>query len=656
MWMASELPHGRAVAQSSSYTRNPNLRRPETQGGGWLWRLLKWLFWRGVVVGVLVCVVYVVLASRFDLEEVRDIPERSTVFDRDGKPYGRLQGENRLTVPLAEVSDHFKKALLAREDARFYDHWGIDPVGIARAIVKNLVVRGAAQGASTLTQQLARNSLPLGGKNIHRKVLEMFVSFRMERYFTKDQILEMYVNRIYFGGGVWGIETARQLYFGKSARALGLGEAAMLAGIIRGPTRFSPITNLEGAHRERNTVLGRMVGLGMISEEVAEAERVKVLAVASKRRLVGKDDYAMDAILRELSRIIPEDELNDGGMRIFTTIDPQLQDVAQNALDEHLSKIEKGKGYAHPRKADFSPSAREAEIEPQYMQGAVLAIDNRTGGIRCVVGGRDYHDSRFNRALNAQRQVGSTFKSFVYLAAFGRGLHASDLVDDGPIRRGEVRDAPRWSPANSDNTFRGMIPMEDGLINSRNTSTVRVGERATLAEVVKIGSAAGFTMRRQPSVYLGAFEATLKTVTTAYTVFPNQGRIRQPFLVERIEDRRGTVLYRANLPQRAIFQPGACAQVSRVLAKVLERGSAASARSVLGFKRIAAGKTGTTDNYQDAWFVGYTTSLTCGVWVGFDKPQKTVPQGYGSTLALPVWTAVMDAAPLTRYPAGGLPD
>ena len=643
------------MAQTSPYTRNPNGRSSTASGSGWVWRLLKWIFWRGCVVGILVCLVYAGLASRYELEEVRDIPERSTVFDRDGKPYGRLQGENRLTVPLTSVSDHFRKALLAREDSRFYSHWGIDPVGIARAAVKNLVVRGAAQGASTLTQQLARNSLPLGGKTLHRKVLEIFVSFRLERYFTKDQILEMYVNRIYFGGGVWGVETASQLYFGKGAAHLGLGEAAMLAGIIRGPTRFSPVTNPEGAHRERNTVLGRMVALGMISEEVAEAEKGKVVAIAKKRRLVGKDDYAMDAILRELSRIIPEDELNDGGMRIFTTIDPLLQDVAQKSLDEHLTKIERGKGYAHPKKADFSPSAREAEIEPQYMQGAVLALDNRTGGVRCVVGGRDYHDSRFNRALNAQRQVGSTFKSFVYLAALGRGMQPNDLVDDGPIRRGEVRDAPKWSPANSDNTFRGMIAMEDALINSRNTSTVRVGERAGLAEVVKIGNAAGFTMRRQPSVYLGAFEATLKTVTTAYTVFPNQGRIRQPFLVERIEDRRGTVLYRANLPQRAIFQPGACAQVSRILSKVLDRGSAASARSVLGFKKVAAGKTGTTDNYQDAWFVGYTTSLTCGVWVGFDKPQKTVPQGYGSALALPVWAAVMDAAPGARYPAGDLP-
>ena len=605
----------------------------------------------GALFGAVVGGIYTFWAAQFDMAEVEQIRERSTVLDRDGKPYGRLQGENRLVVPLSQVSPAFVKALLAREDSRFYGHSGVDPVGIARAVLRNVVSRSAAQGASTLTQQLARNSFPLGGKTLHRKLLEAFVAVRIERHYSKDQILEHYMNRIYFGAGVFGIETASQAYFNKRAAQLTLGEAAMMAGIIRGPSRFSPLSNFEGALRERDTVLERMVKLGSISEVQSAKAREQGVQVQPKRRLTVQENYAMDLVVRELNKLISDDQLAVGGLRIYTTLDPLLQQTAQEALNAHLTKIEGRSGYNHPRKAEFTKEAREAEIEPTYLQGAVVVLDNRTGGIRAIVGGRDYADSRFNRAVLSQRPIGSTFKSFVYLAAFGRGLSPEAMISDGPIQRGEVRAAPGWSPGNSDGTFKGALPAEEGLIQSRNTMTVRVGEGAGLGEVGKVASVVGLDrMPLRPASYLGAFEASLLQVTSAYTVFPNQGKLRKPVLIERVEDAGGAVLYRAAGRTSTVLYSGPCAMVTQCLSKVLDRGTAASARQS-GFKRAAAGKTGTTDDYKDAWFVGFTSSLTTGVWVGFDKPQRTVAQGYGATLALPVWTEVMNAAPESRYPA-----
>jgi penicillin-binding protein 1A len=633
-----------------------NARKAETgRVSSALWRFALFCLAWGSLLGAVVGGVYSLWAGRLDLSRVQQIRERSTVFDRDGKPYGRLAGdENRLVIPLSKVSPIFVNALLAREDSRFYKHIGVDPVGILRAALRNTVSRSAAQGASTLTQQLARNSFPLGGKNLHRKLLEAFVAVRIEKHFSKHEILEHYMNRIYLGAGVYGIETASQAYFNKHASQLNLGEAALLAGIIRGPSRFSPYANYEAALRERDTVLERMTKLEFITEAQASAARDTPIVLNNKRRLAVQENYAMDAVVRELGRVLSEDQLGDSGLQIYTSLDPVLQDAAQAGLNAHLTKIESLPKYNHPRKADFTKEAREAELEPTYLQGAVVVLDNRNAAIRALVGGREYLDSRFNRALLAERPIGSTFKPFVYLAAFGRGMSPQNMLSDGPIQRGEVRSNPNWSPQNSDGTFKGSMTAEEGLIQSRNTVTVRVGEAAGLQEVWRVAAAVGLEkMPKKPSAYLGAFEASLLRVTTAYTVLASGGRLRQPYLIERVLDSDGAVLYRAPTASKAVLQPGACSLLTGVLSKVLDRGTAASARAA-GFRKPAAGKTGTTDDFKDAWFVGYTSTLTAGVWVGFDKPQRTVAQGYGATMALPVWTEVMNAAPENRYPASPL--
>ena len=592
-------------------------------------------------------------AQTFDMKQVGEMPERSTVYDVDGKIYSRLAGANRLKVSLSEVSPQFIAALLAREDSRFYAHKGIDWRGVLRALVRDVFSMSAKEGASSLTQQLARNSLPLGGRTLSRKVLEAMVALRIERDFTKQQILELYVNRIYFGSGCYGVETASQAYFGKNASKLNLSEAALLAGLIRSPNRFSPLKNPEGAAIQRDAVLDRMVELKKITRAQADLAKKTKVVTHPKRMPQIQENYAMDAVQRALSLILTEDQMDDGGLSIYTTLDPSVQSSAQDALETQLSKIERQSNFRHPTKAEYKPPENgEGDSAMPYLEGAVVVIDNASGGIRALVGGRDYTQSKFNRALApANRQVGSSFKPFVYAVAFSHGLLPGAAISDGPIQPGEIDGAGNWSPANSDGTYGGIMPCSYGLVHSRNTMSVRVGQFAGLDAVQKVGKDLGIAQNipRGPASYIGSFESNLKDLTSAYTVFPNEGVRRQAYIIERIDDQQHKPIYLAAHITSQAIDPGAAWMTSEVMEDVLTKGTAAGARS-LGFKLPAAGKTGTTNDYKDAWFIGYTSTLTCGVWVGFDQPTTIVSHGYGAALALPVWTQVMNKAS-RHYPA-----
>jgi len=601
--------------------------------------------------GLALLIFYGAWAASFDMKKVGAMPERNTVFDVDGKIYSRLAGSNRLRVSLDEVSPYFIDALLAREDTRFYQHPGVDWRGILRALVRDVLTHSAKEGASSITQQLARNSLPLGGRNLSRKLLEAMVAFRIEHEFSKKEILELYVNRIYFGAGCYGIETASQAYFGKHAKDLNLPEAALLAGLIRSPNRFSPLKNPEGAAVERNAVLDRMVELKKIS--TAQANQAKQAKVnAHPRRLLQiQENYAMDAVQRDLNLILTQDQIDNGGLFIYTTLDPKVQDAAQQALETQLTKIEHQSNFNHPVKANYHPPENGEDSSMPYLEGAVVAIDNASGGIRALVGGRDYSQSKFNRALPpANRQVGSAFKPFVYTIAFSEGLLPGAAISDSPIQPGEIDGAGSWSPANSDGTYGGIQPCSYGLIHSRNTMSVRVGQFAGLDAVQKIATTLNLSdnVPHGPAIYIGSFETNLKDLTAAYTVFPNGGVRKQAYIIERIDDPEHRPIYRASHIAAPALDPSAAWMASQLMEEVLTRGTAAAARS-LGFKLPAAGKTGTTNDYKDAWFVGYTSAVTCGVWVGFDQPTTIIPHGYGAALALPVWVQVMNKS-ATIYP------
>jgi penicillin-binding protein 1A len=511
----------------------------------------------------------------------------------------------------------------------------------------------AKEGASSITQQLARNSLPLGGRTISRKLLEAMVALRIEHQFTKQQILELYVNRIYFGTGCYGVETASQAYFGKSASKLNLPEAALLAGLIRSPNRFSPLKNPEGAKIQRNAVLNRMVALKKLSPAQAEEAKRAKITPHPKRLPFIQENYAMDAVQRDLNMLLTQDQIDNGGLSIYTTLDPAVQNSTQQALETQLTKIERQSNFHHPLKASYQPpESGEGDSSMPYLEGAVVVIDNASGGIRALVGGRDYAQSKFNRALApANRQVGSAFKPFVYTIAFTHGLLPGAAISDGPIQPGEIEGAGNWSPGNSDGRYGGTLPCSYGLIHSRNTMSVRVGQFAGLDSVQKVVNTLGLaqTVAHGPAIYIGSFESDLKDLTAAYSVFPNAGVRKQAYIIERIDDQQHKPIYRSAHISVPALDPSAAWMTSQLMEDVLTRGTAASARS-LGFKLPAAGKTGTTNDYKDAWFLGYTSTLTCGVWVGFDQPTTIIPRGYGAALALPVWTQVMNKA-AEHYPA-----
>src|SRR6266513_1123305 len=634
------------------------LRRPKKARGNILfrygWKLTLLLLLAGA--GFAVFLFYGTWAQTFDMKTVGEMPERSTVYDVDGKIYSRLAGANRLKVSLSEVSPQFIAAVLAREDTRFYEHKGIDWRGILRALARDVLTLSAKEGASSLTQQLARNSLPLGGRTLSRKFLEAMVALRIEREFTKQQILELYINRIYFGAGCYGVETASQAYFGKNASKLNLSEAALLAGLIRSPNRFSPLKNPSGAAAQRDAVLKRMVDLKKISRGQAEPAKLAKINTHPKRIMQIQENYAMDAVQRDLNLLLTQDQIDNGGLFIYTTLDPEVQNAAQSALETQLTKIEHQSNFNHPIKANYRvPENGEPDSAMPYLEGALVAIDNGSGGIRALVGGRDYSQSKFNRALApANRQVGSAFKPFVYTVAFSHGLLPGAAISDSPIQPGEIDGAGNWSPANSDGTYGGTMPCSYGLVHSRNTMSVRVGQFAGLDAVQKVANDLGISQKvpHGPAIYIGAFETDLKDLTSAYAVFPNAGVRKQAYIIERIDNQQHKPIYLAAHITSQAIDPAAAWMTSEVMEDVLTKGTAASARS-LGFKLPAAGKTGTTNDYKDAWFVGFTSTLTCGVWVGFDQPATIIPHGYGAALALPVWVQVMNKA-AQHYPAKAL--
>ena len=598
------------------------------------------LLWGTVAAG------YYAWALTFDLRLIHEMNERSVIYDHEGKYYTRLAGENREVVPFDKVSNDFINALISREDTRFYSHIGVDPVGIARAVVRNLMLGGFREGASTLTQQLARNSFPLGGKTLHRKAIEAALAFRIETELSKEEILEAYVNRIYFGSGTYGVEAASQTYFGKPSSRLDLQEAATLSGLIRSPNRFSPLNNPDGSIRERNTVLGRMLDLGLITRLQHDEAAASPLLAMPRTKTSPEENWAMDAILRELELVLDDGQMDGGGLKIYTTIDGPLQRAAEASVAGRLEQVEALPGYPHKPMGTFQNAVLDREKSAPYLEAAAIALDNGSGGIRAIVGGRDYSKSKFHRALFGKRQAGSVVKSFVYASAFEAGISPNEQVSDDRIQPGEIpRKYGAYDPSNSDGQYRGLQPAGVGLVDSRNTMSVRLGMRAGLDRIANMIERAGIATDppRYPALCLGAFETSLKDITAAYTVFATGGVKLQPFIIDRVLDASGNVLYKSTRGRIPVINPAAARMTATLLEEVVQRGTAARAGQ-LGLSGYGAGKTGTTNNYLDAWFVGFDKNLTCGVWVGFDKPRPIMKGGYGGALALPIWVDILESA------------
>jgi membrane peptidoglycan carboxypeptidase len=596
-------------------------------------------------------------AARYDLAAVGRMPLETTVSDGTGELIGYLHGENIGTpVALEQISPHFINALVAREDSRFYRHHGIDHRGLVRAWLRNFREKRTVQGASTLTMQLTRMTYGLTGRTMQRKLLEMAIARRIEKNFSKEEILTHYVNRVFLGTGMNGIEQAANGYFGKTAADLTLPEAAMLAGVIRAPNGFSPFRHYDAARREMRSSLHRMTDEGFITEEeatVMEAARPEVLPqsrwmeMLRQHAKISEQNYLLKMVADEVGTMFPS-LAGVGGLKVKTTFDSRLQSAAEEAVARHLAALESLPGYTHPT------LAAHREGDPAYLQAATVVMENFTGAMRAVVGGRDFSHSAYNRATRAQRPMGSIFKPLVYGAAFERGLFPGMLVSDGAIEPGEIKwDKIGWSPENADGVFGGKLAVETGLIKSRNTMTVRVGEWAGIEHVLAMMAHAGLgdTERAEPTapLYIGTVGADVRGVTSAYSVFATGGIRHEPYFIESVTDRDGTVLYEHADASYRVLSPGAAWLTSNILKKVLEEGGTAAGLRELGFSAAAGGKTGTTNDFQDAWFVGYTSRLSGGVWIGLDQPGKIMEGAYGGRIALPVWNEIMTEAERIGY-------
>ncbi|MDA7608774.1 transglycosylase domain-containing protein [Akkermansiaceae bacterium] len=580
------------------------------------------------------------------------MPARTEIKDREGnilknsagQEIGFLHGKNRRIITYADVPSHFVDALIAQEDKRFRSHGAVDFRSMARVAWRALT-RGKLEGGGTLSMQLARNSFALKKQNeglvrgIHRKILETFIAVRIESDFKKNEILEHYMNRIFWGGSLRGVEVAAHAYFNKSAKELTLEQSALLVGIIRAPNKFSPFRHLERAKLQRDWVLEKMVENNAITQDEADLARQQPLKVSSPNNL-REGSYALDAIRRDLKRILEEENILDGGLIIETTIDPNIQELAERSMEKRLNQVEQRRSFPHQKRSQWNGRGT-----PNYLQGAAVVIDNETGGVLAIVGGRNANESQFNRALQSERQIGSLFKPFMFLSAFDQGVKPYDTISDAPIRPGELRGAnPNWNPANSDGKYYLEIPVRKSLVESRNTSAIRVAAKAGMENIVAVARSSGFNINNiplVPSSFLGSWGASAEAVASAYTIFPNGGTRFRPFYIQTIKDRSGEVLWRNGpIAYQAADQKSAW-EVSRILEDVNKKGTGRAIRSTYGFRAPSGGKTGTTNGPTDGWYTGYTSALTCAVWVGMDDGKTILKGSSGASLALPIWVDIM---------------
>lgn len=602
-------------------------------------------------------------ANTFDLNQLEQMESASVILDRNGKIFGQIYVENRETVPYEKLPPDLINAVVAVEDAKFYEHHGYDLLGIIRAALKNLTAGHVRQGGSTITQQLARNSFSLKERTYRRKLLEIFLAKRIEDHFSKQKIMELYLNRIYFGGGLYGAEAAARGYFGKSAREMTLAECATLAGLIKSPNRLSPWNDRENSRETRDYALDRMRDLGLISREQCAAARAQQIVVGSRQNAQGQT-YAVDYIRQQVIAAVGWDRAINEGYRIHTTIDVDLQRVAEDSLKSHLEQVEQHPDYNHQTYAEYAASFKKAKANgtmseqpaPEYLQGAVIGLDNATGDILALVGGRDFEHNQFDRALQARRPAGTAMLPFVYAAAFEKGMYPGSVVEDSPLDNravmigGTTGILGEWGPESAENRYEGQMTARQALAKSKNGATVRVGMDASIESVLQLCSAAGIRspLRPYPATFLGSSEVTLAELALGYTIFPNGGwRSSTPHILERIEEKDGTLVWdgKQQSIRKIVVKPETAYEIHSCLVDALQSGTGKAAYTQFGLKKFpAAGKTGTAYDFTDALFAGYDSNFTCAVWAGFDKPQKIYRGAFGRELALPIWVDVMNAA------------
>ncbi len=571
------------------------------------------------------------------LRRIGEMDQATSVLDRNDRPVFTIFKEQRLDVPLAQMSPNLTGAILSIEDQRFYDHHGFDLVRIGSAMLANIRRGRLAQGGSTITQQLARQSFLTPDKTYRRKLQELILAARIERMYKKDQILEMYLNKVYFGDGLYGVEAASRGFFGKHAAQLSVPEAALLAGLVKSPSSYAPTVSLERAVNRRNVVLQAMAENHVIDTATWQAaRRTTPILKDDLRSDEPHGQYFKEQVRKELVDRFGWQRVYQGGLRVYSTIDMPMQIAADAAVAAGLKDLDERRA-ASARRRKQAPDAPDAA----RLQAALIALEPDSGHVRAMIGGRSFDDSRFNRAVQARRQPGSAFKPFVYAAALEAGYTPSTLIENlnAPIStlQGD------WAPEDEHSTADSMS-LRTALRTSSNRAAVRLLQDVGIPKTVQYAKAMGVgDVPSVPSLALGSGEVTLQALTAAYAAFANHGIVPKPVVIRRVEDRDGTVLYAADEQGSRAISDVTAYLMANMMADVINAGTAARARS-LGFTLPAAGKTGTTNDYNDAWFVGFTPSLVAGVWVGFDQPHTILPGGFAAEVAVPLWTSFMKSA------------
>ncbi|PYP52419.1 MAG: hypothetical protein DMD39_06910 [Gemmatimonadetes bacterium] len=566
------------------------------------------------------------------------MPQASLVLARDGTLIGEIGKEIRTSVSIKSLPKYLPQAFIAVEDHRFYQHDGVDVVGIAGALKANIF--GERRGASTITQQLVGNMHPTlidrTDLSLGRKLREQAAAREMEKHYSKDQILEAYLNQIPFGHGWYGVESAARHYFGKSASRLSLAEAAALAAMPKGPALYDPLKYPDRVRQRRNIVLSLMADQGFITRAQAAGAQASPIVTSPNGGYSAYSPWFVDVVRVQATRAgIP---VNQGGYRVYTSLDPVLQNAATSALLEETAAVESQPGYAHPKFVAGAES-RAGRTMTDYLQGLVVALDPTSGDVRALVGGRDYADSHFDRAVDGMRQPGSSFKPIVYALAIADSVTPNTIFQDTALAI-NLPNGTVYSPENSDGQYLGPLTLRDALAKSRNVVAVQLGQKLGMDSIGDLARRMGLNSKiaPYPSSAIGASVVQPLDLVAAYTTFANLGTPVEPRFIYRIEDRnRKVVLSREVTALAPALDPRATYVVRDMMRDVVERGTASSIRRYLPASIPVAGKTGTTNDNSDVWFIGLTPDLVAGVWLGFDKPTPIASGAAGGSLAAPVW-------------------
>lgn len=551
--------------------------------------------------------------------------QTNIVYDINGNIIAFLGPVRRIYVPLKDIPPHVIKAFLAAEDAHFYEHRGIDFLGMLRALYKDIIHGKIVQGGSTITQQVVKSLLLSPERTIRRKIKEIFLAWQIEKYLTKNQILTIYLNQIYLGEGAYGVEAAALTYFNKHVWELNLSEAAVLAGLPAAPSKYNPLRNYKLALARRNYVLKRMAEEGFISWKKAQILSAQPIKLNPRNiSIPAYAAYFIDAMKEELEKILPSEVIKQGGLSIYTTLDLKWQKKAYENAIKTLNSL--------------FPNRKSPEI-------AVVCIDNQDGGIRVLIGGKNYLKSSYNRAIYAKRQPGSAFKPFLWAKAIDDGILTPDaIVPDEPLYLPGINNGKDWAPRNYDGKYLGLIPLKDALAYSRNTVAVRIALMLGLDRIADILNKLDLKFNKilNYSIALGTYEVTPLELTRSFTIFPNMGNMVTPKFIEEIYagliHKNPKPIYKSKIIIKPVISEYTAYIMNDFLQAVVEYGTGKCAQA-LGVP--VAGKTGTTQEYKDAWFIGYTPFYTCGVWVGYDKKRSLGRGETGGKVACPIWLSVM---------------